>query len=257
MSRFRIAILILVLLLAAASLKVHVPRTLSIVDAAGRPVPAYVAYRYEGSTLNFVHPVTYDASVVALARTGAEGRVRFPFAVHAHLPFPMQTHTSRWVEMLYVPSLHNAHARFGPDGVSQPGTFAFEPRNQRVVVMDASDRPDLWQGTLGQLSSIIQRVVPKPFSPTARLRDRDPLTADLALELISQFRKEYDGFLARHGEAARPMPRMPPALNDEEKRRWEAMVAADLAAEPTWGAQTTRLFKYYSTLFQEYETELR
>lgn len=257
MRRIRIALLALLLLLAAASVSVHAGRTLHIVDPLGRPLAAYVAYRYDGSTLNPVHPVTYHASALALARAGDDGRVAFPWAVHVHLPFPLQTHPSRWVEMVYVPSLHNAHARFGPDAIAWPGAFEFDAAAGRVVVTDASDRPELWEGTLSQLSSMIQQVVPKPFRPDARLRDRDPVTADLALELIGHFRQEYEAFLARHGDAIRSTPPKPPLWNDEENRRWEEMVRADLAAEPTRGVQAKRLYGSFPTYFLEYEAELR
>lgn len=40
-------------------------------------------------------------------------------------------------------------------------------------------------------------------------------------------------------------------------RRWEEMVKADLAAEPTRAMQAKRLYSYYSSYFREYEAELR
>ena len=257
MRRVRIALVVLLVLLAVASVSVHPGRTLRVVDHRGQPVAAYMVYRYLGSTLNPVHPVTYDASAFALAPAGADGLVAFPWAVHFHLPFPIQTHSSRWVEMVYVPSLHNAHGRFGSDAIAQRGAFEFDPAERRVVMLDISDRPETWEGTLMTLSSMIQRVVPKPFRPDARLRDRDPVTADLALELIGHFRQEYEAFLARHGDAVRPKPPKPAMWNDEEIRRWEVMVAANLAAEPTWGVLARRLFGTYSSYFREYEDELR
>jgi hypothetical protein len=159
--------------------------------------------------------------------------------------------------MVYAPSLHNALARFGRTEISQWGVFEFDRDARRVVITDASEQPAIWAGTLSALSSMIQRVVPKPFRPDARLRDRDPMTADLALALIDHFRQEYDAYLARHGDAIRPMPPKPQMGDDEDKRRWEEMVTADLAAEPTRGIQARRLYGYYSTYFREYEAELR
>ena len=257
MRRVRLALLLLVLLFVVASVSIHPRRTLRIVDPQGQPLDAYIAYRYQGSTLNPVHPVTYDASAFALARSGDDGRVTFPWAVHLHLPFPIQTHPSRWVEMVYVPRLHNAHGRFGPEAIAERGVFEFDPAERRVVVMDVSERPEMWEGTLMNVSSMIQRVVPKPFRPDRRLRDRDAVTADLALELIGHFRQEYEAFLASHGDVVRPTPPRPAMWNEEEIRRWEAMVAANLAAEPTWGAQARRLFGTYSSYFREYEEALR
>ena len=247
MRRSRLVLLVFVLLLAAASVSIHAGGTLRILDAQGQPIRAYVAFRYQGSTLNPVHPVTYNASAMALVQADADGRVTFPLAVHVHLPFPLQTHPSRWVEMVYAPSLHNALARFGGTAISQRGVFEFDRDARRVMMTDASEQPAIWEGTLSALSSMIQQVVPKPFQPDARLRHRDPMTADLALALIGHFRQEYDAYLARHGDAIRPMPPRPQMWNDEDKRRWEEMVTANLVAEPTRGIQARRLYGYYST----------
>ena len=51
-----------VVLLALASISFSRSRSFELVDQAGAPGnPAYLAYSYSGSRLNFVHPVSYEA----------------------------------------------------------------------------------------------------------------------------------------------------------------------------------------------------
>lgn len=247
----------LLLLLVAASVSVSAGRTLQVVDASGAPLVGYVVYRYQGSIQNFVHPVTYDASGFAVARTGGDGRAAFPFAVHVHWPFPFQTHPWLQVEMVYAPAQHNAAANLARVARSRANDFAYDPAGRRVVIHDARDQPQIWEGALGTLSSMIQRVVPKPFGRGGRLRDRDPASADLALELIDHFRREYDAFLVRHAATPLPPPVMARGLTPEEQRRWHQMVADNLKVEATWGDRVTRLHRAHGSLFREYEAELR
>ena len=256
MSRGRIIALVLLLLLGAASVSVSACDALDVAGAAGAPVVAYAAYRYQGSVPNFVHPITYDASDLALARGGPAGRIAFPVALHAHWPFPIQTHPSLQVEMAYVPALHNAVVHLGRFTDSQPGWFQYDHAASRLAMSDLSGNPELWLRTLATVSSTLERLLQEPAQPAARLRDRDPATAALALELIGHFRREYDAFLARHGDVRRPMPAIPLMLSDEEKRRWADAAAADLAKEPTWGAQIRRLYGNGAAL-TAFESELR
>jgi hypothetical protein len=75
--RIRVVILrrvlgVVVVLLALASISFNRLRSFELVDHAGAPLdPAYVAYSYSGSRPKFVHPVTYEASRLALARGDA------------------------------------------------------------------------------------------------------------------------------------------------------------------------------------------
>src|SRR5262245_34902937 len=95
--------------LVAASVSISWARTLVLVDAAGAPVePVYVAFTYIGSRPNLVHPVTYQSGGITLARSDGRGRIALPVAVHVHKPFPLETHPSRSIDLVYVPSLHNA-----------------------------------------------------------------------------------------------------------------------------------------------------
>lgn len=257
MRRLRWVAIALVLLVLIASISVSTGRALQVADANGAPLAAYVAYRYQGSIQNFVHPVTYDASPFVLARADREGRVVFPFAVHVHWPFPFQTHPSLQMEMVYAPAQHNAVANLRQIAKSQPAVFAYDPAQPRVVIHNAQDLPQVREGTLNTLLSMIQRVVPKPVEQHGRLRDRDPVSAGLALELIDHFRREYAAFLTRYSETPLPPPIMPQGMTEEERLRWHQMVADNLKVESTWGARVTRLYRAHAALFREYEAELR
>jgi hypothetical protein len=259
-SRRRTLGLLLVLLLAAASVSVNMARTFEVVDGAGVPLdPAYIVYSRIGSRLNPVHPVTYRASELVLERSDRTGRITIPSAVNVHLPFPIETHSSPWIELVYVPRMHNAWGQFNAGSPSRRGLFEIDSTRRRGIVADLSGEPQLWQGTMSNLSSVIQRLVWRP-PEKAPLRQTDPASAALARELIEHFRQEYDAFLARYGDEARPRPDMPPYLSgssDEEKRRWSESVETDLAREPRWGMLITRLFNDELKLFERYQGDLR
>jgi hypothetical protein len=235
---------ILLVLLAAASVSFRWRRTLQVTDAAGSPVsPSYVAYEYRGRRLNPVHSATYRAGELALVRGDSSGRVVIPAAFHLHRPFPIESHPRVFVEMVYVPRLHNALERFGEDG--------------RAAIADLSSDPARWEGTLRNLSSLIgQLVVRHDRQP---LRDTDPATAALARELIGHFRNEYDSLLAKYENAARVKPEMPEHVrwsSPDEQRRWSEAVDSHIAREPRWGMLIRRLFGDQLTLFSRWEREL-
>jgi len=75
--------------------------------------------------------------------------------------------------------------------------------------------------------------------------------------MIGHFRAEYDAFLARHGDVLRPRPPMPVMFSDDDKRRWEEMVAADLAQRPTWGMEIRRLYEDELASLAEVEASLK
>lgn len=100
---------------------------------------------------------------------------------------------------------------------------------RRAVIYDVSDRPELWQGSLMNLASLIQRIVYRP--PGERpLRETDLATAALTRELIGHFSQEYGSFLTRYGDVVRPMPAM---AADEAQE-------ASFAREPLWGQLISR-----------------
>jgi hypothetical protein len=255
--RLRWVGLALVSVLAAASVSIHTSRTFEVTDAQGQPVVAYLAYRYQGSTSNFVHPVTYDASELAIAAGTPDGRITLPAAIHPHLPFPIQTRTRLYVDMVYVPTLHNGLGAFGADASSRPDVFAFDPVHRRLTSHDVGERPELWEQTLSRLSSTIHRIVLGRTAGETPLRERDPRTADLALELIGHFQQEFRAFLERYGNTPIPRPAPPEFGTDADKRQWTEMLAAGRAKRPTFSARYRRRYESDAAAFEKYEAELR
>jgi hypothetical protein len=246
MHRRRLLALLLALFVAA-SVSYTSGYTLDLVDDKGRPQTGFALYTHRGSWLNPVHPVSYDATRLTVVRGDDNGRLTIPGAFHVHWPFPLQTRPGLWIEMIYVPALHNAWTRIiqrSPQ--SEAGTWQMMPGN-RAMVFDMSDRPEDWQRTLSDLS----------FFMSSAVRDVDHTKTVPLLELIGHFRAEYNGFLDRHNDAPRPVPPMPPLFTDEEKRAWRAMVDADLSQRPTWGLEIRRLYGDEVANLAEVESSLR
>jgi hypothetical protein len=242
----------LMTLLVAASVSYTGCYTLETVDTNGHGVTAYAIYNHQGEWLNPAHPVSYNATRRTVVRSDDAGRLRVPSGVHVHLPFPLQTHPKLWIEMVYVPRLHNAEGRISPGyAASTAGVWEMDAAARRAVVFDLSDRPERWQGTLSNLSFFIRPLV------SGALSDMERSAAVPLAELIGHFRAEYDAFLARYGDVHRPPPPMPVLFSDEEKRRWAEMVEADLAREPTWGMQIRRLYEREISSLSEIEASLR
>jgi hypothetical protein len=263
--RIRVVILrrvlgVVVVLLAVASISFNRPRSFEFVDNAGAPLdPAYVAYSYSGSRPNFVHPVSYEASRPALARGDASGRIALPARFHVHRPFPLETHPSLRIELVYIPRLHNALVQIHEVVPSRPGVFEIDAGRTRATVFDLGAHPQLWEGTLRNVASLIHRLLARRPGE-APLRERDQATAALARELVGQMQSEYDAFLLRYRDVERSWPEMPAfvrAASAEEQGRWKEMVAADLAREPTWGPLIVRLFRDEVRSLRELESELR
>jgi hypothetical protein len=242
----------LTMLLVMASVAYTGGYTLETVDANGQGVTAYAVYNHRGEWLNPAHPVSYNATRRTVVRSDEAGRLRVPAGVHMHFPFPLQTHPKLWIEMVYVPRLHNAEGRISPSyTASTAGVWEMDAAARRALVFDLSDRPERWQATLSNLSFFIGPLV------SGEVRDLDHSAAAPLAELIGHFRAEYDAFLTRHGDVRRPQPPMPVLFGDEEKRRWVEMVEADLAREPTWGMQIRRLYAVEVSRLAETEAALR
>ena len=245
LKRLRLTAIVVITLLALASVSVKLPRNLEVSDPSGTPAhPVYVAYSYFGSRLNPVDSVTYRAGRLTLARSDQPGRVVIPSALHVHKPFPLETHPRLHVEFVYVPRLHNATARMNDD---------------RAVVADLTGQPDLWHGTLTSIVSMISRFTARTDGEPS-LRDAEPAEAALVTELITHFRREYEVFLERYRDTPRPRAQMPEhikALSEEEQRRWREFTDASLAREPLWGMLVTRLFEEEVKRLTQLDLELR
>ena len=120
------------------------------------------------------------------------------------------------------------------------------------------DRPELWEGALSNLASLIQRLI--AVRPGQRpLRETDPATAVLTGELIGHFREEDNAFLARYGHVDRRPPEMPPYVRSssrEEQRRWaERRCRRPPPRASVGGALITRLFSDRLQSFSQWAAE--
>jgi hypothetical protein len=253
MSRGRLIALGLLGLLVAASVSYTRSYTLEIVDKEGRPQTAYALYNHQGHWLNPVHPVSYNATQTTVLRGDADGRLTIPAALHVHLPFPIQTHPSLSIEMVYVPQLHNAGGQIrGGYAASAASAWEMDATRHRAVVFDLSDSPERWRGTLSNLSFFLGPIL------LGVPRDFDASTAATLVELVEHFRAEYNGFLARYGDTPRSQPPKPANFfNEDDERRWIEMVETDLARRPTWGMEIQRLHETELSVLAEVEARLK
>jgi hypothetical protein len=260
MRRLRLAAVVIALLLVAGSVSYSCGRTYTFVDEANAPVdPIYVAFYHSGSRPNPVHPVRYRASTLRVIRSDAPGQLVIPGKLHVHLPFPIETHPSVEVELVYAPRVHNAWGRLHVDAFPMPGLFGLDQNRRKATVSDLSTKPDAWQGTLSNLSSVINRLI-APAVDGRRLVSTDSTTVALTRELIGHFRSELAAFLTTFEETPRQKPEMPPYARwsgPEEQKRWAESVEADLAREPTWGALIRRRYTDELRYFAAWEAEAR
>ena len=252
MSRLRLIALVLSVLLVAASASWTSGYTLEIVDEDGRPQVAYALYNHQGEWLNPAHPVTYYASERTVIRGPGDGRLAIPGAFHLHLPLPIQTHPRLWIEMVYVPALHNAGGRIAPGyAASAAGVWEMDAMGRRAVVFDLSGDPERWHRTLSSLSFFLGPLF-SPLSPKL-----DPEAVATLAELLGHYRAEYEEFLSRYDHAPRPRPPMPASLfNEDDKRRWIEMIDADLARRPTWGMEIRRRYEREIASLDDVEARL-
>jgi hypothetical protein len=142
MRRLRLAAVVIALLLVAGSVSYSCGRTYTFVDEANAPVdPIYVAFYHSGSRPNPVHPVSYRASTLRVIRSDAPGQLVIPGKLHVHLPFPIETHPSVEVELVYAPRMHNAWGRLHVDARPMPGLFGLDQNRRKATVPDLSVKP--------------------------------------------------------------------------------------------------------------------
>jgi len=232
--------------LTIASFSASCGRTLTITDLPGAPVSgAYAIYHYEGWTFSLGESITYQASPVAILKSDASGLVAIPGIVRVHWPF-IQGAPELAVDLIYAPTLHNGLAWVNRRvAISRPQEFDVSADLQTVRLAEVSADPVRWEGTLGNLRSLLDRLT----SQQMRGEAAPPLTA----ELIERFTLEYAAMLDRYGETPRVAPVMPEALrtaSDQEKREWQAMVEKDLAARPRWKDELERGYGTQVRLFE-------
>jgi hypothetical protein len=231
----RRAIVAAVVLLVIASVAVVPGRTLDVVDASGRPVPgAYVLFHREGSRFSIAHPVSYIATRHALVRSDGAGRARVPTIVFVHWPWPAQAHPHVVVDLLYAPALHNGLANLQIGDYVSRGISVSGPRD---VLEDLRDDPASWLGSVQNGGYFFPRLLPEAGEDPAAPRPRQ------VDDLLDDLFRDYDLFLAQHGDSPRPAAEMPPFARygtDEDRRQWRAQADADLAREPTWRPMAER-----------------
>ena len=256
MTRRRVlAVALALTLLALSSVSIERGRTLRVVDIDGAPVEGvFVVYHHEGHRPNPAHTTTYDASRRSIAQSRSAGRVEISPSVHVHWPFPIETHPGLRVDLVYVPSFHNGLATIGDRAVAQPGAFDVAGDLASVRLVDLSDSPALWEGTLRNLGSIIGRLMSEQSSSPPRRRAR-PETPALTRVLAGHFVREYGAFLDRYRNVIRPRPHMPAGLTEEERRAWNEMADRELAREPRWGDVAQRLFAREAERFNSVESD--
>jgi len=218
-------------LLALLSVSLQCGRTLRIADVNGAPVQeVFVIYHYEGQRLSLAHATSYEAGGRSIVRGDSNGHVEISPAVHVHWPFPVETNPGFRADLVYAPALHNGWATIGDRATVRPGAFQVAGDLVTVQLADLSDKPELWEGTLMNLSSIIDRLIGSQESPA------------LTRVLAGHFREEYTAFLNKYGTVMRSRPPMPAGLTEGEVRNWIEMTDRELAREPFWGDEARRLF---------------
>jgi hypothetical protein len=241
-------------LLVAASVSFTLPQSFEFVDKqTGQPALVYLVYNFQGQRLNPAHSTSYNATALAVRRTDDRGRIRIPGAFHVHLPFPIETHPSLRIAMIYAPGQHNGLGSIHAG--TEPNVFEYDPERHRADIVDLSERPQRWEGTLMNLPFFLHQIV--PFNARTQFKTADPTSAALTVELIGHFRQEYQAFLSVYRDVARPLPPKPAGMNEDETRRWKEMVDKDLSERPTWGPEIERLFKGEVVSLGEVEAELR
>jgi hypothetical protein len=243
--RARFWLVVIGLTLALASVSIARGRTLHVMDTNGAPVPGvWVVYHHEGTRPNPAHSTTYQATGRSLIQGDAAGRVDIPASVHLHWPFPLETHPSLRIDLVYAPGLHNGLATIGDRAITRPGAVVANDLAS-VTLADLSSSPERWEGTLMNVSSIISDLISERSLRPPR-RKAGPETTALTRVLVEDFSHEYQAFLDSYGHVTRPRPEMPAALrsssSETERRAWEAMVDRDVAREPLWGDRAERLF---------------
>jgi hypothetical protein len=231
--------------------------TILLTDEQGGPASdAYVRFHYTGYLINPAHPVSYVAGGSEIIRADAGGRATIPFRVHFRRPFPPSTPPSVFIDCVYVPRLHNAFGPIGRHKRSQRGVFASDEKREHVTILDVSQDPHTWEGSLRTLHDCIRDTISQVGSIAPAAPD-DAATRAHARELIAHLRLDYTTFLARYGRTPRSRPRSPEWLSDDALKRWQEQVDAQLAREPLWGPYVERMWEQDLKALDRLEASLR
>jgi hypothetical protein len=258
MKRAAVGLVVLLLaVLATASVSWMPGATLRLVDEAGAPASgAYVRFHYKGYLINPVHPVSYIARGSVIVRAGPDGVVTIPGRMHVRSPLPPSTPPTLFIDNVYVPRLHNAFGPVAEGTISRPGVCAVDERRERLTVVDVSEDPDRWAFSLGELFWSIRETVPRDPSGTSA-DPRDAATLAHVRELVEHLRAEYSAFLARHGQAVRARPPEPVGGSARDLEAWRARTDELLAQEPTWGPYFERTWRFNLAELDSLEAALR
>ena len=244
MKRARVWIAVVLLaVVAMATVSWTSAATLRFTDEAGRPVPvAYVRYHYYGHRINPVHPVTYVARGSAIVRADADGRVTIPGRIHLRSLLQLSMPPRLFIDHVYLPPFHTAFGPIAEGTRSWPGVFIIDDGRQRVTVFDVSQDPDRWATSLSYLYDCIRETLSRDGS-MAPAAAGDAQTAAHARELIGHLRIEYAAFLHRYGPMARRRPPEPQRGSQRDLELWREQTDAQLAREPLWGPYLQRMWR--------------
>ena len=226
---------------SAASISISPRQVWRILGMDGRPVEgAFVAYYFRGQEFHVVETGDYSRSG-KIGRSDGEGRVRIPWTVHVHLPFPLQTNLAPFIEYVYAPPLHNMPTNVptkswggSNDPEVRPGCCVIDRQSRFIRMENRGPNPDQWYQTLQDLESLIARLLPEwgPHRPEIRS------TLGERRELVAHLRREYETFLAEYADARRELPPPSPrrwyeSLEDYQARRKQR--EHELANPVSWG----------------------
>ena len=205
------------LLLAARSVSVTLPRTVTLTGPDGAPLRGYAAWHYRGGRFNFVDSISWRRPG-GVAKSDAAGAIRLPWKVVLKSPF--DSRLDHIFDMIYLPDLHEARGRTEPD------------RLPDIAWVDRTKDPEVWERNLGELYSLVS------YDAVYGSGGRFVVSRDMAAELVALVRAEYESLLAAHARSPRATPSVPAHLaygSEAEREAWRERMVGDLAEMPFWG----------------------
>ena len=203
----------------------------------GKPVDrVLVAWSYQGTRFNFVHSVTYEKpGGVADLKNGGVLKLGGFFELHR----PLDGGLEPWIEIVYVPELHNAFGPIGKSSDVETANRKLEVENHRIVITDLVDDPQSWTRSLDTVCSFV----------VAELSAKEAMTAERKRDLAvwaGVLLVDYQKFLERYAEVKRAIPADPPfwrGLPEAEIVERRKSMIERIAREPLWGPYMERMWK--------------